>query len=169
MAKFKHFFILHDGTYLEIPYTVLFIEKERNPEYADRYFLPFHDCLLEVPFEDYQEEYRDIRRRKYLRKEAQRNGEISYDALDSDEINGQEIIRDIYTDVERDAITKVMIKKLRHALRQLTDEELELIDSLYYQEQSERQYAAVLGISQKGVNKRRRKVLDKLKVLIEKN
>lgn len=169
MAKFKHCFILHDGAYQEIPYTVLFIEREHNPEYRDRYFLPFQDCLLEVPFEYYKQECQDTRRRKYLRKEAQRNGEISYDALDSDEMNGEEIIRDIYTDVECDAITKVMVKKLRHTLMQLTDEELKLIDSLYYQEQSERQYAAVLGISQKGVNKRRRKVLDKLKVLIEKN
>ena len=169
MAKFKHCFIKDNGAYREIPHTVLFIEKERNPEYADRYFLPFQDCLLEVPFEDYQKEYQDIRRSKYLHKEAERNGEISYDALDSDGINGEEIIRDVYVDVERDAITQIMIKNLRHAFRQLTEEERELIDSLYYQEESERQYAAVLGISQKAVNKRRRKVLGKLKALLEKN
>jgi DNA-directed RNA polymerase specialized sigma subunit len=42
-----------------------------------------------------------------------------------------------------------------------------LIDALYYQEMKERQYAAILGISQKGVNKRRHKILDKLKRIIE--
>jgi len=88
MAKFKNCFIKDNESYREIPYTALFIGKERNPEYANRYFLPFHGYLLEVPFEDYQEEYQDIRRLKYLQKEAQRNGEISYDALDSEEMNG---------------------------------------------------------------------------------
>jgi len=168
MTKFKNCFIKDNESYREIPYTALFIGKERNPEYANRYFLPFHGYLLEVPFEDYQEEYQDMRRRKYLHKEAQRNGEISYDALDSEEMNGNEIIRDIYTDVERDAISQVLITDLRQALKRLTEDELELIESLYYQEKSERQYAAVLGISQKGVNKRRRKILDKLRALIEK-
>ena len=80
----------------------------------------------------------------------------------------EDIIRDIYADVERDAITEIMTEKLHQALQQLTSDELELVEALYFQEQTERQYATTLGISQKGVNKRRRKILNKLKVCIEK-
>ncbi len=168
MAKINICFILDNGSYREIPYSEIFFEKKRNPQYADRYFLPYHGYLLEVPFEYYEKEIQDKDRRKYLRKEAKRNGEVSYDSLDGDEMNGEELIRDIYTDVEQNAITRIMIAKLRKALKQLTKDEMELIEALYYQEQNERQYAAVLGISQKGVNKRRHKILDKLKNIIEK-
>ncbi len=168
MAKFKHCFIRDNGTYREIPYTTLFIDKKRNPEYANRYFLPLHGCLLEVPFEDYRKAYQAKRRQRYICEEAELHGEVSYQALDSEDMNGEEIIRDIYTDVESEAITHVLLIKLRKALRQLTEMELELINTLYFEETSEREYAAVLGISQRGLNKRRHKVLDKLRMLIEK-
>ena len=57
---------------------------------------------------------------------------------------------------------------LRTALLQLTAEEKALVDALFYQELTEREYAQQLGISQKGVNKRRHKVLAKLKKIIKK-
>ena len=56
---------------------------------------------------------------------------------------------------------------LRTALLQLTAEEKALIDALFYQELTEREYALQLGISQKGVNKRRHKVLAKLRKIIK--
>ena len=56
---------------------------------------------------------------------------------------------------------------LRAALLLLTAEEKDLIDALFYQEMSEREYAQQLGISQKGVNKRRHKVLAKLRKIIK--
>jgi len=169
MAKIKICFILENGVYREIPYSEIYFEKKRNPKYADRYFLPYHGYLMEVPFEHYQKELQDKDRQKYLHKQASQNGEMSYDALDTDEMNGEELIQDIYTDVEQSAITQMMIVKLRKAIKQLTADEIGLIEALYYQELSERQYAAILGISQKGINKRRHRVLDKLKKIIEKN
>jgi RNA polymerase sigma factor (sigma-70 family) len=169
MAKIKICFILENGVYREIPYSEIYFENKRNPKYANRYFLPYHGYLMEVPFEHYQEELQDKERQKYLHKQARQNGEMSYDALDTDEMNGEELIQDIYTDVEQSAITQMMIVKLRKAIKQLAADEIGLIEALYYQELSERQYAAILGVSQKGINKRRHRVLDKLKKIIEKN
>ena len=51
---------------------------------------------------------------------------------------------------------------MRAALLLLTAEEKELIDALFYQEKSEREYAQQIGLSKKGVNKRRHKILSKL-------
>ncbi len=81
MAKITICFILDNGAYREIPYSEIFFEKKRNPQYAGRYFLPFHGYLMEVPFEDYKKEEQDKDRRKYLHKQARENGEISYNSL----------------------------------------------------------------------------------------
>ncbi len=168
MTQFKHCFIIENGTYREVSYTTLYIGKDRNPEYADRYFLVLHGCLMEVSFEDYQREFKIRRRYKYICEEARLNGEVSYHALESEDRNGEEIIRDLYTDVENEAIMHIMCGMLRKALKELTEMERELINTLYFAGISEREYAAVLGISQRGLNKRRHKVLGKLKRLIEK-
>ena len=48
-------------------------------------------------------------------------------------------------------------------LPKLTDPELNLILALFYEGKTEREYAEILGVSQKAVNKRRHKVLDKLR------
>lgn len=169
MAKIKICFILENGVYREVPYSEIYCERKRNPKYANRYFLPYHGYLMEVPLEYYEKELQNKERQKYLHKKAKQNGEMSYDALDTDEMNGEELIQDIYTDVEQSAITQSMIAKLRLAIKQLTSDEMGLVEAIYYQELSERQYAAILGISQKGINKRRHKVLAKLKKIIEKN
>ena len=50
--------------------------------------------LLEVPPEDYDAFYRDRRRQKYLREEAIRHKEFSYDMLDTDEFLGADIVED---------------------------------------------------------------------------
>ena len=49
----------------------------------------------------------------------------------------------------------------------LTKDEWSLVYALYYEEKNEQEYADTLGLSQKAVNKRRRKVLDKLRHLMK--
>lgn len=66
------------------------------------------------------------------------------------------------------AITKIFLEKLEMALHTLSDQELELIQELFYLEKPEREVAALLQVTQNTVNYRKRKVLDKLKRLIEK-
>ena len=60
------------------------------------------------------------------------------------------------------------IQLLRAALLDLEPDEAALIRALFYEGLSERKYAKQLGISQKGVNKRRKKVLGKLRALLDK-
>ena len=168
MREFEHCFIIENGTYREISYTTLYIGTDRNPEYADRYFLPLHGCLMEVPFEDYKKEYQNRRRSKYIQEEARLNGEVSYHALENEDRNGEEILRDLYTDVENEAIMHIMCGMLRKALKKLTETELDLIEALYYHGQTERQYAKAHGILHNAVHKRKMRILGKLKKIIEK-
>lgn len=58
------------------------------------------------------------------------------------------------------------IDKLHIALRQLLDDEWVIIKMLFYDEMSERDTAKILGISQVAVNKRKHRILKKLKRII---
>lgn len=76
-------------------------------------------------------------------------------------------IADERVNVEDEVVHKLMLEKLKHAVNKLTSEELLLIDLLYSQLKSERETAMLLGISQKAVNKRKVKLLRRLKKFLE--
>lgn len=57
--------------------------------------------------------------------------------------------------------------KLRTALRSLPEVDQTLIYALFFERKSERQMAKELGITQKGVNKRKAKILVTLRKMIE--
>ena len=75
---------------------------------------------------------------------------------------------DEQADVESMVLSKVMREQLHAAIRNLEEEEQDLIIQLFFLDRSERDIAAELGISQKAVNKRRHKILGKLKNFLEK-
>lgn len=69
---------------------------------------------------------------------------------------------------EDQAIRRIRYANLHDALKKLEPEELELVKALYFLNIGEREYAKKIGLSQKGVNKRRQRVLAKLRDFIQK-
>ena len=65
------------------------------------------------------------------------------------------------------AISRIEFQRLHKTIRLLPKDEAELIYALYFDCVGEREYAKSIGISQKGVNKRRKKALDKLRDLLK--
>lgn len=65
--------------------------------------------------------------------------------------------------VEEEVYRRIMYEKLHGAFRSLEKEEQILIHRLYFEKQTERETALELGISQNAVNKRRHKILMKLR------
>ena len=61
----------------------------------------------------------------------------------------------------------MIIEKLPEAVATLTEEEKELVYQLYFNHKSERQLALETGISNVAINKRKNKVLSKLKNFFE--
>lgn len=53
-------------------------------------------------------------------------------------------------------------------MQELTSEELNIIKMLFYDEMTERDTAKILGISQAAVNKKKHRILKKLKKIIKK-
>lgn len=68
--------------------------------------------------------------------------------------------------VEDAAVKAVMIERMLECLKLLSPEEQELITWLFFKSKSEQEYADQIGISKMGVNKRKHKILDKLKKMM---
>ena len=64
---------------------------------------------------------------------------------------------------EEQLLHMLLLKQLENALHNLSTDELALIYALFYQEQTESQLGKALNISQAAVNKRKSKVLKKLR------
>lgn len=131
---------------------------------AKNYYIKVPGALVEVTEEVYLTYYRMRRRCSAVQEKDRYNGVTSYDALDTAEILGIDSIPDVNaSSVEDLAMDNILRDKLQSCLSQLTDPEQYLILALFYEGKTEREYAEILGISQKAVNKRRHKVLDKLR------
>lgn len=89
--------------------------------------------------------------------------EDSYERLlDQDVQFGEESIS-----TEDQAIRNMEIQQLHKALSLLSDDERYLMEQLYFQERTERNLATQLNLSQNAINKRRQRILDKLRELMK--
>ena len=71
------------------------------------------------------------------------------------------------TSVEETAIKAVMVEQLKGSLELLSVDEIEMINALFYQGFTEREYAKNTGVPQKTINDRKLRTLRKLKKLLE--
>lgn len=135
---------------------------------AERY-IKIDDKLVAVTEEVYYTYYHMGRQRRTQAEKDTRRRIASYDALDTDDGLGVDLLVDKDSpSVEDVVIAKVMAEKLHRCLVLLPEAEQELLRALYFEGQSERKYAEILGITQKAVNKRRHKALAQLKILMKK-
>lgn len=163
----KKVFILSDGNYKEITYSELCRRRDSDTTYQNRKFIPLHGMLMEVTPEQYAEFYRAKNRQRYLDRRSANNGDISVDMLTTDEFNGTDIRIDSAEPVDDQVIHKIMSDKLACCLSLLSEDEQELIHKLFYEKMSEREYAAEKGIYHNAVHKKKVRILEKLKNLLE--
>ena len=164
----KKVFILENGKYKEITYSELQELEQSDKSYAEKFFLPLYGMLMEVTAETYKAYYKDQRRQKYIDERSLLNGDVSYDALDTDETLGAEVFADTKTNVEATVINKMTVAELRKAFLLLSPDERELIKVLFIDGATERKAAEIYGISQVAIHKRKNKILAKLKDFLEK-
>lgn len=132
------------------------------------YRIKVQGVLVEVTREVYLAYYSVERHARTLDEKDVRNGKVLYSALDTEETLGEEMIPDFgAARVEDVAIGNVLCEKLRQCLALLPEQERELIQALYFEGLTEREYAQRIGISQKGINKRRHKIMDKLRAMMK--
>lgn len=133
-----------------------------------KYVLRVHEQLVGVSEEIYKAYYGLNNHEKYLERKDFKNGKILYSNLDTVELLGEELIVDDALSVEDIVITALMIEKLRKCIRLLSVVEQELIEQLYFKEKSQAQLERETGVKQQTYSYREKKILGKLKKLLEK-
>ena len=164
----KAVYIIENGGYTELTYEEFRRREQICPLYADKLFLPLYGSLMEVSKEDYEEYYRQRNRQIYIDRRASRNGDVSYNALTTDEFNGEDILIAEQPDVCDTVVESIMTDKLKEAILKLTDEEQLLIYRHYYADIPGTELAEIYGVSQQAISKRIAKIRAKLKNLLEK-
>lgn len=133
----------------------------------ERYIIKVDGKLVEVTPEVYYAYYRMERQERWQEEKQQGHDVVSYDALDDGETVGIEAMPDLSSpSMEELAISRDLSTRLHHAIANLPRAERELIYAIYFEGISERDYAKRKGISQRGTNKQRRKILSKLKMFL---
>lgn len=116
----KVFILESNGTYTEITYKEFKQRELANVAYRNKKFLPLCGVIMEVSEETYKSYYKERRRQKYIDECSKQNGEVSYDALDTDELLGEETLVDKHTDVEEQVVRKMTLEEVRMAINRLT-------------------------------------------------
>lgn len=134
----------------------------------ERYVIKVEGKLVEVSPEVYYAYFRMDRQERGQEEKKQRNAVVSYDALDTEEMTGADAIPDlIVPSLEQQIMTREIYDALRRAVEALPKAERELIKAIYFEGMTEANYAKVSGMSQTGVSYRLRKILSKLKLLLD--
>ncbi len=133
----------------------------------EQYIINIEGKPVEVTPEVYYAYYRMARQERGQEEKKQRNGVLSYDALDTGETVGLETIPDSTTpSIEEMLLNKELKACLHRAIESLPRAERELIQAIYYQGLTEREYAKHIGISQAGVSHRLRKTLSIIRIFM---
>ncbi len=121
--------------------------------------------MVKVSEQIYKIYWREKEHEKYLEQMDKKNNLFFFSDL-STEYSFEDTIADENYDLKKNVETKMLIDKVREAIDSLNDEEREVIERLYYQDESLRSIAISKKISALALFKRRNKILKKLKELL---
>lgn len=129
------------------------------------YYIYVQGKQVSVSQDIYHAYYEEYDHERYLDKRGQRR-EISFDLLQE---HGKLIDFDGLSvdSLEYQMIEKECMSQLYEALKELSEEERWLIEKLYFDECSENDVAAILGVTHQAVNKRKQRILKKLEIILK--
>lgn len=130
-----------------------------------KYYIFVGDEKIEVDQEVYKSYWQITNRERYLERLDRQNKLLFFSDL-STEYSFEDTIANENYDLEKIVETKMLIDRVREAIESLNDEEREVIERLYYQDESLRSIATSKKISAPALLKRRNKILKKLKELL---
>ena len=123
--------------------------------------------IYEVSKKQRQRFKKEYDRHKRLKAAEQEVTILSFDALGERGDSGDIFTADLTVNIEDKIIDKLMIEKLHKVLDKLPSDEKIFIELLFLHNKTEREVAVKLGLSQYGVNKRKWKILKKIKKFLE--
>ena len=133
----------------------------------EKYYIPIEGKLIEVKENVYVAYYKMGRRERYLEERDAEQGVFSYDALDKGNLVGEEIFPDTSVDsMENMMLAKELVSQIHRCIALLPRGERELIQAIYFEGMSDREYAQKIKKSQPVVSRRHKKILSKLKMFL---
>ena len=134
----------------------------------EKYMIKVEGKLVEVTPDVYYAYFRMERQERWQEEKQQGHAVVSYDALDDGETVGVEVVPDLTTpSMEEAVMTREIHEKLHRAVNALPKAERELIQAIYFDGFTEKEYAVSSGLSQQGVSYRLRKILSKLRTFMD--
>ena len=130
------------------------------------YFLYVKGKAVKVSEEVYKAYWKITEHEKYLQRKDWKYDVIPFSAMDYDGHFVDNII-DERVDLEKIVEVKIQIEELNKALATLTKKEKELIETIFYKEESLRSISKKERVSYQAIGKRRDKILEKLRKLLE--
>ena len=130
------------------------------------YFLLVNGKKVKVTEKVYKAYWQEKNHENYLKQVDRDNHLLLFLSFDHDgHFEESSVDEDI--DVEKIVQTQMMIEAARNVLSKLNAEEREIIEKLYYDDESIRSVAKKNNISYPALIKKRNKILDKLKKLLK--
>ena len=160
-------YIKENGGYVELSYMDFCHRRQADQSYMDKLFIPVQGCLLEVVREQYADFYKEKERWRYLKKLDTNYKLLSLEGFTDSEGNMLDFVVDEAVDIAETVVHAVMVDRMKTAMLLLSDSEQALIQAIFFEELSEREVGLRLGITQSVVNKRKAKILAKLRKIIE--
>ncbi len=130
------------------------------------YFIYVKGKAVPVSEEVYKAYWKITEHEKYLQRKDWKYDVIPFSAMDYDG-HFVDNITDERIDIEKIVEVKMQIEELNKALATLTKKERELIEAIFYKEESLRAIGKKEKVSYQAIGKRRDKVLEKLRKLLE--
>ena len=133
---------------------------------AKEYYLYVNGQRVKVSEQIYKVYWREKEHEKYLEQVDKKNHLLFFSSLDHDG-NFVDNLADESVDVEKIIETQILIETFRNAISRLNAEEKDIIERLYFNDETVRSVAKLKSITHLALIKRRNKILEKLKKFIE--
>lgn len=130
------------------------------------YYLYVNGQRVKVSEQIYKVYWREKEHEKYLEQADKKNHLLFFSSLDHDG-NFVDNIIDEKIDLEKIVEVKMQIEELNKALATFTKKERELMEAIFYREESLRSIGKKEKVSYQAIGKRRDKILEKLRKLLE--
>ena len=130
------------------------------------YYLYVKGKAVPVNEEVYKAYWKITEHEKYLQKKDWKNNVIPFSALDHDGHFVDNII-DEKIDLVKIVEVKIQIEELHKALATLTKEERELMEAIFYREESLRSISRKEKVTHQAIGQRRDQILEKLRKILE--
>ena len=130
------------------------------------YYLYVNGQRVKVSEQIYKVYWREKEHEKYLEQVDKKNHLLFFSSMDHDG-NFVDNLADESVDVEKIIETQILIETVRNAVSRLNDEERDIIERLYFNDETLSSVARSKKVSYQAIQCRKNNILKKLKVILK--